>query len=140
MERNYIALCSAAILAFAACAAPPALLPEPAPLDAGVVRREIKPGMDQQAVLQALGPPSRVSTDSQNREAWTWDAIASDRIDTTRSVGGGITVLTAPRGASGIASAANPRALTLIVYYDDQKKVREFAYNYAPETRSEENK
>src|SRR5262249_43083163 len=105
--------------------------PPPAPeqLAVGTVHHEIKVGMGQAAVSEALGAPSRVSTDSLRREVWTYDGIPSDRVDTESSVGGGIIVLGGAR--SSPPSEASRRALTLVIYYDDDKRVRELAYNYS---------
>lgn len=129
MERVPIALCASAILALAACAnpAPP---PEPQKLAVGGVQHEIKAGLDQAAVLEALGPATRISTDSQHREVWTYENIASDRVDTERSVGGGLIVFGGARSAD--VTSQSQRMLTLVIYYDEAKKVREFAYNYSP--------
>jgi hypothetical protein len=120
-------LCAAASLA-AACVSPPPA-PEPEQLAVGTERHEIKVGMDQAAVSQALGAPSRVSSDSQHREVWTYDQISSDRVDTGSSVGGGLVVLGGTR--SSLAPQASQRTLTLVIYYDDEKKVRDLAYNYS---------
>jgi hypothetical protein len=128
MERNRIALRVAALIALAACASPPPPL-EPRELAVDAVQHEIKAGLDQAAVLEALGPDYRISTDSQRREVWTYENIASDRIDTERSVGGGIIVL--GDGRSPSAGSASERMLTLIIYYDEAKKVRDLAYNYS---------
>ena len=92
------------------------------------VQREIKAGMDQASVLEALGPANRVSSDSQGREVWTYENISSDRVDTESSVGGGIIVF---GGKSPSVNSGSQRTLTLIIYYDEAKKVREFAYNYS---------
>jgi len=95
----------------------------------GAVQREIKVGMGQPAVIEALGTPTAISTDTQQREVWTYDKVASDRVDTSKSVGGGIVVV--DRAASPPAGSAGLRTLTLNIYYDEQKKVREIAYNYS---------
>ena len=129
MERNRIALCASVILALAACASP-APPPEPRGRAVGGVQHEIKAGLDQAAVLEALGPATRISTDSQHRDVWTYEKIASDRVDTDGSVGGGLIVF----GGAGSAdpNSAGQRTLTIIIYYDEAKKVRELAYNYSP--------
>jgi outer membrane protein assembly factor BamE (lipoprotein component of BamABCDE complex) len=117
-----------AVLAAACTNAPPP--PTPEQLTVGTVQHEIKVGMDQAAVSEALGAPNRVSTDSLRREVWTYDKIASDRVDTDSSVGGGLVVFSGAR--SSLATApANQRTLTLVIYYDDEKKVRDIAYNYS---------
>jgi len=118
----------AAIFALVACGSPP---PEPEKAAAlGAAPREIKVGMDQPSVLKALGPPNNVSTDSEQREVWRYDQIASDRVDTRNSIGGSLRILGSAR--SPLAGSADARTLTLVIYYDDQKKVRNFAYNYSP--------
>ena len=128
MGRNRIALCASAIFALA-CASPPPP-PEQQKLAVDVVQREIKVGQDQASVLEALGPAHRVSTDSQRREVWTYENISSDRVDTESAVGGGIIVFGGGKNPS--LSSASQRTLTLIIYYDEAKKVRELAYNYSP--------
>ena len=124
--RRAGALCAIAVL-LTACATPPP--PEPEKLSVGMGQREIKAGMDQSAVREALGAPTAVSRDSQKREVWTYDRVSSDRIDTARSVGGSLIVLTGAKSA--LAAAADQRTLTVIVYFDDGRKVRDFAYNYS---------
>src|SRR5215468_112714 len=66
----------AAVLALAACATPPPP-PEAAkpPAAVGAVQREIKVGMGQPAVIEALGTPTAISTDTQQREVWTYDKV-----------------------------------------------------------------
>ena len=128
MERERIALCASLIFALAACASP-APPPEPEKLGVGAIRHEINPGLDQAAVLEALGPATRISADSQQREVWTYENIASDRVDTGSSVGGGLIV---SGGARTADVGTNQRTLTLVIYYDEAKKVREVAYNYSP--------
>lgn len=132
MERNLIArspiaLLASAIVALAACASPPP--PEPKDLAVDARQREIKVGLDQASVREALGPANRVSTDSQHREVWTYENISSDRVDTESSVGGGIIVF----GGGSNVSSSQQRTLTLRIYYDEAKKVSDFAYNYSSE-------
>ena|SRR2546427_11928096 len=119
--------CAIAIAALAACASPPP--PGSEKVTVGTVQREIKVGMDQPSVLEALGSPNIVSTDSHRREVWTYDKISSDRVDTSRSIGGGIIIFGG--GQSSSSSSASQRTLTIIIYYDEEKKVRDFAYNYS---------
>ena len=61
---------------------------------------------------------------------WTYDKIATDRIDTKRSIGGTIVVFGGNQSSS--PTPADQRTLTLIIYYDEQKRVRDLAYNYSP--------
>ena len=95
----------------------------------GTVQREIKVGLDQAAVIEALGSPNIVSTDAQRREVWTYDKISSDRVETQSGIGGTIIIFGGSK--SSAASSSNQRTLTIIIYYDEEKKVRDFAYNYS---------
>ena len=133
MQRNPIrparaaALCALGALAFACSNPPPP--PEAEKVTVGTVQREIKVGLDQAAVIEALGSPNIVSTDAQRREVWTYDKISSDRVETQSGIGGTIIIFGGSK--SSAASSSNQRTLTIIIYYDEEKKVRDFAYNYS---------
>jgi outer membrane protein assembly factor BamE (lipoprotein component of BamABCDE complex) len=123
-----VTLCALAAVALAACSSPPPP-PEADKVTVGTVQREIKVGMDQAAVIEALGSPNIVSTDAQRREVWTYDKISSDRVSTESSIGGTIIIFGGSK--SSASSSSNQRTLTIIIYYDEEKKVRDFAYNYS---------
>ena len=89
----------------------------------GTVQREIKIGMSSAAVAEALGSPNVVTTDEQRREVWLYDKIATD----VAASGGGWTLLLL--GQSAGAASKSQRTLTVIVKFDDEKKVRDFAYH-----------
>lgn len=46
-------------------------------LTLGLVQKQIKVGMSQSDVAAALGSPNIVTGDSQNRETWIYDKVAS---------------------------------------------------------------
>ena len=98
-------------------------------LTVGTVQREIKKGMSGAEVLEALGSPNIISTDEQGREVWVYDKIATDRVY-SKSSGGGSLILLWYKGGAG-SSSTSQRTLTVIIKFDDQKKVREFAYHTA---------
>jgi outer membrane protein assembly factor BamE (lipoprotein component of BamABCDE complex) len=128
MKRARISFAIAASLALAACATPPS--PEPADeLTVGRVQGEIKVGMDAASVAEILGSPNIVTTDEQRREVWIYDKVSTDRVDTSRSIGGTIIILSG--GKSSSSRSTTQRTLTIIIKYDEQKKVRDFAYNYS---------
>jgi outer membrane protein assembly factor BamE (lipoprotein component of BamABCDE complex) len=102
--------------------------PQPADrLTVGKVQGEIKVGMDAASVAQILGSPNIVTTDEQRREVWIYDKVSSDRVDHEHSIGGTIIIL-GGRTATGTSSTTQ-RTLTIIIKYDEAKKVRDFAYN-----------
>ena len=116
------------LFALVACTSPPP--PQQAEqLTVGKVQGEIKVGMDAASVAQILGSPNIVTTDEQRREVWIYDKVSSDRVDTARSFGGTIIILWGSTSAS--SSSSTQRTLTIIIKYDEQKKVRDFAYNYS---------
>lgn len=126
MKRTLPLLALAVPLALGACSSPPP--PESEKVTVGTVQREIKVGMDQAAVIEALGSPNIVTTDAERREVWTYDKISSDRVDTSSSIGGGIIIFGG--GKASRQSSASQRTLTIIIYFDEAKQVRDFAYNY----------
>ena len=89
----------------------------------GTVQREIKIGMSSAAVAEALGSPNVVTTDEQRREVWVYDKIATD----VAASGGGWTLLLL--GQSAGAASKSQRTLTIIIKFDEDKKVRDFAYH-----------
>ena len=130
MQRTRILLLALALttsLALAACSSPPP--PEEDKVTVGKVQGEIKVGMDAASVAQILGSPNIVTTDEERREVWIYDKISSDRVDTSSSIGGGIIIFGG--GKSSSQSSSNQRTLTIIIKYDEEKKVRDFAYNYS---------
>ena len=111
-------------------------------LSVGKVQREIKVGMSGAEVVEALGSPNIVTTDEQRREVWVYDKIATEHAYSTSS--GGVSALilagfiSGNAGAGGGilpgysksagASSTSQRTLTVVIKYDENGKVRDFAY------------
>ncbi len=109
----------------------------------GTVQREIKKGMSAAEVAEVLGSPNIVTTDAESREVWIYDKISTEVTYSESSGGGGFSLLIGAIGGSGAAGAApsasyskstgarskTQRTLTVIIKYDEQKKVRDFAYH-----------
>lgn len=96
-------------------------------LSVGVVQKQIKIGMSGADVLQALGSPNMVSTDDQRREVWVYDKVATDTVQSS-STGWVFAVLAGGQTSSG-ASSRSQRTLTIIIKFDNQNLVRDFAYH-----------
>lgn len=96
-------------------------------LTVGKVQREIKIGMTNADVIQALGSPNIVTTDEQRRESWVYDKVSTN-VTYSNSSGGAFLILGAVSGQTGAASR-NQKTLTIIIKFDDNKKVRDFAYH-----------
>jgi outer membrane protein assembly factor BamE (lipoprotein component of BamABCDE complex) len=112
-------------------------------LTVGKVQREIRVGMSGGEVIAALGSPNIVSTDEKGREVWVYDKISTERVYSTSSGGVSTLILGGATFGSGLvgggvapyygsaagASSTSQRTLTIIIKFDESKKVRDFAYH-----------
>lgn len=87
---------------------------------------EIKIGMPSSAVVEALGAPNMVTTDAERRETWVYDRVSTN-IQSSSSSSGVWLVLFATKSKESQASS-NQRTLTIIVKFDKNGLVRDFAY------------
>ena len=105
----------------------------------GVAQKEIRVGMSQGDVAAALGSPNIVSKDSQGKESWIYDKIASEASYSKSSVGGaggagGVTgnalilgIITG--GYESGASSTTQKTLTVVIKFNDEKLVESFSYH-----------
>jgi outer membrane protein assembly factor BamE (lipoprotein component of BamABCDE complex) len=96
-------------------------------LTVGKVQREIRIGMPSAQVIEALGSPNIVSTDENRLEVWVYDKIATD-VSYSNREGGVWLIIAGVSGSSGSASTSQ-RTLTIVVKFDKEKNVRDFAYH-----------
>jgi outer membrane protein assembly factor BamE (lipoprotein component of BamABCDE complex) len=108
-------------------------------LTVGTVQKEIRVGMSGAEVAAVLGSPNIVSTDEERREVWIYDKVATDFVQSSSS--GGVSALLLGFGGSGGAlgggnysssagaASRTQRTLTIIIKYDNEGKVRDFAYH-----------
>jgi outer membrane protein assembly factor BamE (lipoprotein component of BamABCDE complex) len=108
-------------------------------LTVGTVQKEIRVGMSGAEVAGVLGSPNIVSTDEERREVWIYDKVATDYVQSSSS--GGVSALLLGFGGSGGAlgsggyssstgaASRSQRTLTIIIKYDQEGKVRDFAYH-----------
>jgi outer membrane protein assembly factor BamE (lipoprotein component of BamABCDE complex) len=90
----------------------------------GTVQREITVGMSAAQVAEKLGSPNVVTTDEERREVWIYDKIATEVLYSES--GAGLKFLTS--GSSG-GMTKTQRTLTIVIKFDQDKKVRDFAYH-----------
>jgi len=95
-------------------------------LTAGTVQREIRVGMTSAEVVEVLGSPNLVTTDEQRREVWVYDKISTERAY-SKSGAYGTLILLGGSTSSG-ASSTSQKTITVIVKYDNQGRVRDYAY------------
>jgi outer membrane protein assembly factor BamE (lipoprotein component of BamABCDE complex) len=109
----------------------------------GIVQKEIRVGMSQADVATALGSPNIVTRDSEGKETWIYDKIATEASYSRDSggIGGGA-------GAGGVAgttlilglfsgsysreagaAATTQKTLTVIIKFDKNNKVESFSYH-----------
>jgi len=101
----------------------------------GKVQREIRVGMSGADVIQVLGSPNIVSTDEQRREVWVYDKISTETAYSTSN--GGVSALVFGSSGGGVlgagsntgAASKSQKTLTIIIKFDKNSLVRDFAYN-----------
>lgn len=112
-------------------------------LTVGTVQKEITVGMSGADVAGVLGSPNIVSSDEQQREVWIYDRISTQRAYSSDSGGVASLILGGWADGSGLAgglgsgnynsgsgaSASTQKTLTVIIKFDKNKKVRDFAYH-----------
>lgn len=100
-------------------------------LTVGTAQREIRIGMSGADVITVLGSPNLVSTDTERREVWAYDRISTEIVQTDLKAGVWVLGGSALGGASGgrKTDTTSQRTLTIIVRFDDDSRVRDFAYH-----------
>lgn len=126
MKSTWSILSLCLLMAFTGCGGGKAEIKEDR-LTVGKVQGEIKVGMAASQVAELLGSPNIVTTDEKRREVWIYDKVSTDRVDTASSSYAGLIILGAISRDS--SSSQRQRTLTVIIKYDEEKKVRDFAYN-----------
>jgi len=111
-------------------------------LTVGTVQREIRVGMSSADVVSVLGAPNMVTTDERRRENWVYDRISTETVYSTSQggvnalvLGGGLigSAVAGGLGGANVSGAAGARStsqrtLTIIIRYDENSAVRDFAY------------
>ncbi len=109
----------------------------------GIVQKEIRAGMSQADVAAALGSPNIVTRDSEGKETWIYDKIATEASYSRDSGGlgggagaGGIAGTTLILGLVGGsyskeagATATTQKTLTVILKFNKDGKVESFSYH-----------
>ncbi len=93
----------------------------------GVVQKEIKKGMSSASVAIALGSPNIVTSGDNDEEVWIYDKISSNVSYSRSSLFG--TVLLIGGGSDRGQSSRSQRTLTIIIKFNEQKKVISFKYH-----------
>src|SRR4030043_349681 len=103
----------------------------------GLAQKEIRVGMSQTQVAEALGSPNIVSKDSEGNESWIYDKIAT-QVSYARDTGGvaggaaGVPVVGWVLGLAGGAQYSKStgteiqtqKALTVVIKFDEKSLVQ----------------
>ena len=90
------------------------------------VQREISVGMSSADVVGVLGSPNMVTTDEQRREVWVYDRVSTESVRSTS--GSFATLILLGRYSRSGASSTSQKTLTIVIKYDSEGRVRDFAY------------
>jgi outer membrane protein assembly factor BamE (lipoprotein component of BamABCDE complex) len=104
-------------------------------LTVGKVQREIRVGMSGAEVVKVLGTPNIVSTDEERREVWVYDRVSTTSVYSESRAGvlalilGGDGGALGGAGGSAGARSTTQRTLTIIIKFNKDASVRDFAYH-----------
>lgn len=96
-------------------------------LTVGSVQKNVRVGMSGAEVAEALGSPNIVTTDEARREVWIYDKISTERVESSSE--GGLFLVIAGVGQEAGAKSTSQRTLTVIIKFDENGKVRDYAYH-----------
>ena len=113
MKKVLLAICLATTPLLTACTTGDPIHEEQ--MTVAKAQREIKIGMTSAEVIEVLGSPNMVTTDDKRRETWVYDRVSSN-------------VSKLFVGADSVKASSNQRTLTIIVKFDENNRVRDFAY------------
>ena len=120
MKKVLLAICLATTPLLTACTTGDPIHEEQ--MTVAKAQREIKIGMTSAEVIEVLGSPNMVTTDDKRRETWVYDRVSSN----VSKSSAGVWLLFV--GADSVKASSNQRTLTIIVKFDENNRVRDFAY------------
>ncbi len=96
-------------------------------LTLGKVQKEIRIGMTQAEVAEALGSPNIITTDAEGNETWIYDKIATSVQETHKK--GGIFLVLVSASSSSSTYDQSQKTMTVIIKFDKNKRVKSFKYH-----------
>jgi len=93
----------------------------------GVVQKEIRVGMSQPDIATALGSPNIVTRDSEGRETWIYDKIATEASYSKSHGYGTILILGFSRDAGAVSTTQ--KTLTVVIKFNEKNLVESFSYH-----------
>ncbi len=127
MRKVLIALVILAVIPMAGCAGKKAETADEKEFTLGLVQKNIRVGMSQADVAEAIGSPNIVTKDSSGRETWIYDKIASQ---ISSSEGGGYWTLILVGGSWGSGrTQTSQKTLTVVIKFDKHSRVENVSYH-----------
>ncbi len=93
----------------------------------GIVQKEIRVGMSQADVATALGSPNIVTKDSESKETWIYDKIATEASYSKSHGYGTILILGFSRDTGAVSSTQ--KTLTVVIKFNEKNLVESFSYH-----------
>lgn len=97
-------------------------------LTPGIIKKEIRTGMFQAEVIEAIGSPNIITRDSQGKEVWVYDKISAEAEFSSSTQYGTILLLGFIREKKEVVTTQ--KTLTVIIRFDDKGSVESFSYHY----------
>ena len=127
MNKIIIIICVAAALALPGCVKKEAKTAGEQEFTLGMVQKNLKVGMSQGDVAEALGSPNIVTKDSGGLETWVYDKIATE---VSSGGSGGYWTLILVGGSWGKSSTTSTqKTLTVVIKFDKASRVEAVSYH-----------
>ncbi|MBF89188.1 MAG: hypothetical protein CMG75_05885 [Candidatus Marinimicrobia bacterium] len=100
-------------------------------LTLGTVQKTVYEGANQNEIMEALGSPNIITSNSSGKEVWTYDRISKE-VQTSSGVvitwWNPITWITGIFSRSSSRSSSTSKSITILITFDNNKLVSEFKY------------
>ena len=99
-------------------------------LTLGLVQSTVTKGANQSEITKTLGLPNIISKDRQGNETWTYDRISRESTSgSSAGIGlGGLFGWLFGVSRSSSSTSSSSKSITVIITFDDDKSVIDFAY------------
>jgi outer membrane protein assembly factor BamE (lipoprotein component of BamABCDE complex) len=127
MRKLAVAAIVIAALSLSACVKKEASTSNDKEFTLGLVQKNIKVGMSQADVAEAIGSPNIVTKDSGGLETWIYDKIASEA--SYHEGGGYWTLILVGQSYGSGGSRTSQKTLTVVIKFDKGSRVEKVTYH-----------
>lgn len=93
----------------------------------GLVQKEIRKGMSQAEVAEAIGSPNIVTKDSEGKESWIYDKMASEASYSHKDMYWTLILIGGSRDSG--KSSSSQRTLTVVIKFNAKSQVETLSYH-----------